>query len=78
MLRDNLNIIMLFKTDNTNLRHVYDDHVGSDMTYDNFKTLCNICWKEKYDYLTINKEEENVYSGKYTRNFKEILEIQIT
>ena len=37
LIRDNTNFIILFKQDETNLRHVYDDHVNKDMSFNEFK-----------------------------------------
>lgn len=75
MVRDNLNLIILFKgNDKTNLKHVYDDHVGIDMCFEYFRMLCSYCWKNKYDFLVINLEKE-INNGKYSHNFNELLTI---
>ncbi|KYN28024.1 hypothetical protein ALC57_02564, partial [Trachymyrmex cornetzi] len=34
LIRDNANLLILFKQDGTNLKHVYNDHVNTDMSYD--------------------------------------------
>lgn len=41
LIRDNMNFLCLFKTDNINLKHVYDEFVGPDMSFDKFQELCN-------------------------------------
>ena len=41
-IRDNVNFLMLFKQDGTNLRRVYNDHVNTDMTFEAFN-LCARC-----------------------------------
>ncbi|XZQ52184.1 MAG: ATPase/DNA packaging protein [Candidatus Karelsulcia muelleri] len=33
LVRDNANFLILFKQDDLNLRHVYNDHVNTDMTF---------------------------------------------
>ena len=34
LIRDNANLLILFKQDDINLKHVYNDHVNIDMSYD--------------------------------------------
>lgn len=65
LLRDNANLIILFKQDDQNLKHVYNDHVNTDMTFDKFKYLCQTCWnKQRYGFVTINKDSE-MKKGRY-------------
>lgn len=68
LVRDNLNFLILFKQDELNLRHIYDDHVNTDMTYDKFKELCLACWKDKYSFLVIDKDSD-IDNGRYRKNF---------
>src|SRR5215468_3028748 len=56
MLRDNANFIILFKQDDMNLKHVYHNHVGSDVSFDHFKEMCAFCWQDIYGFLTIDKQ----------------------
>lgn len=46
LLRDNANMIVLFKQDNLNLKHVYDDYVSADMSFNDFKEICKKVWNE--------------------------------
>jgi len=39
----NANLLILFKQDGTNLKRVYNDHVNTDMSYENFCDLCRKC-----------------------------------
>ena len=40
-----------------NLKHIYDDHVNTDMTYVQFKELCSKCWRhDKHVFVVINKD----------------------
>ena len=55
-IRDNANFIIIFQQDDLNLKHVYNNHVGNDFTFQEFKNLCNQCWQEKYGFLVIDKE----------------------
>lgn len=68
LIRDNANLIILFKQDGTNLKHVYFDHVHPDMTFNQFCTLCKECWKEKYGFLVISKDD-TIKGGRYRKGF---------
>ena len=39
-IRDNAHFICLFAQDLKNLNHIFDDHVGSHMTKEEFRQLC--------------------------------------
>lgn len=67
LVRDNANFIIIFKQDETNLKHVYYDHVSPDMTFKEFLKVCAECWKESHGCLVINKEA-NITKGRYRKN----------
>lgn len=56
LVRDNANLIILFKQDDINLRHVYEEHVNTDMTWIEFRKMCSEIWKEPFNYVVINKD----------------------
>lgn len=65
LLRDNANLLLIFKQDDLNLKHIYDDHVNSDMSYIQFKELCTTCWsKSRYHFVVICKDC-NLNEGRY-------------
>lgn len=69
LIRDNANFVILFKQDDTNLRHVFNDcGIGCDMTFDSFREMCNMCWREKYGFAVIDMES-SVNAGRYRRGF---------
>lgn len=68
LIRDNANVIIMFKQDETNMRHVYSDHVVSDMNFEQFHEICRECWKEKYGFLMISKDDE-LNNGRYRKLF---------
>ena len=71
LLRDNANFIILFRQDGGNLKHVYDDHVNTDMSFDVFKDLCVQCWNgNRYGFLVIDKDSE-LHNGRYRKGFDE-------
>jgi hypothetical protein len=73
LIRDNANFIILFKQDDLNLKHVYNDHVGSDMSFEQFKKICGFCWQNNYDFLVIDKDSD-IYRGRYRKNLDNIIE----
>lgn len=57
LVRDNSNFLVIFKQDDMNLKHIYDDHVNGDMTYKEFKGLCHNVWnKGRFGFVCVNKE----------------------
>lgn len=72
LIRDNANLLILFKQDELNLKHIYSDHVNTDMLFDEFKWLCSHCWSNKYGFLVIDKDSEfkrNCESARYRKGF---------
>lgn len=68
LIRDNANLLLLFEQDQTNLKHVFNDHVNTDMTFNQFLEACSLCWKTKYGFLTIDKDSPK-NRGRYRREF---------
>ena len=69
LVRDNANLLVLFRQDEMNLRHIYNDHVtSSDMSFARFKELCSSCWKVDYGFLVIDKDR-SMDNGRYRKNF---------
>lgn len=65
LLRDNANLIILFRQDELNLKHVYDEHVGMDMPFVKFKEICAKCWeKDNHGFVVISKDSE-LNNGRY-------------
>lgn len=63
LIRDNANFIILFKMDQLNLRHCYEEHVDASITWTIFKDMCAKCWKKSYGFLVIDKENGNYRNG---------------
>lgn len=73
LVRDNANIIVLFRQDDLNLDHVYRDHVNTDMSFQQFKDACALCWnKNLHGYLVIDKERD-LNNGRYRRGFDDFM-----
>lgn len=76
-IRNNCNFVILFRQDDLNLKHVYNDFsVNADMTFEQFRELCWECWREPFGFACISLEHE-VSSGRYRKNFNEYLQIHI-
>jgi hypothetical protein len=74
LIRDNANFIIAFNQDDLNLKHIYNDHVNSDMDFNQFKNLCSQCWKEEYGFLVIDKDSP-FNNGRYRKKFEEFARI---
>lgn len=74
LIRDNCNCIILFKQDRMNMRHVYEDHVTPDMSFDQFEKMCGACWQDKYGVLVIVKDFE-LNKGRYRKGFDQYINI---
>ncbi len=73
LIRDNANFLVLFRQDDTNLRHIYRDHVNTDMTFEEFCQMCRLCWNSsKYGCMVIDRTRE-INGGRYRRGFDEYI-----
>lgn len=68
IIRDNSNFLIIFPQDISNLKHIYDNHINTDMSFENFQKLCSECWREKYGFLVIDKESPK-NQGRYRKTF---------
>jgi hypothetical protein len=74
LVRDNANLLIIFKQDGLNLKLIHRDHVNTDMTYDEFYNMCANCWRNPYGFLLINKDEQ-LKCGRYRSGFNHVLKI---
>ena len=55
-----------------NLKHIYDDHVSTDMPFAQLKELCSCFWsdgeKNGYGFFVIDKDR-SLQKGKYRKLF---------
>ena len=47
-IRENVNFICLFPQDLKNINHIYNDHVGDDMTKEDFRRFSKKCWEKPH------------------------------
>lgn len=77
LVRDNCNLIILFRQDDLNLKHIYSDFgVNSDMQFEQFREMCLECWREPFGFACISLEHA-VDCGRYRKNFNQYLQIPI-
>ena len=74
-IRNNSDILILFKQTLRDVQSRYYDIGAYDMKYDEFKEMCHKAWDEKYNYLYIDMTK-NKNEGKY-RIFNESKTIYI-
>ena len=63
-IRENANFICLFPQDLKNINHIYNDHVGDDMTKEEFRKFCKKCWGKPYGFAIIDLTSRKD-AGKY-------------
>jgi len=49
---------------------VYNDHVNTYMSYEDFNELYHKCWQQKYGFLVIDKDSA-LTNGRYRKGFNE-------
>ena len=63
-IRENANFICLFRQDIKNLNHIFDDHVGRNMTKEEFRQLCKTAWDKQHGFVIIDVSSKK-HDGKY-------------
>ena len=53
-IRENANFICLFPQEFKNINHIYNDHVGDDMTKEEFKKIFRKCWEKPHGFAVID------------------------
>ena len=53
-IRNNSDILILFKQTLRDVQSMYYDIGAFDMIYDEFKEMCRVAWSEKFNYLCID------------------------
>lgn len=75
LIRENANLLVIFRQDHMNLKHIFDDfNISADMTFDTFKSICAMCWSEKYGFPVIDAEQ-TPKNGKYRMQFDNFISI---
>jgi Poxvirus A32 protein len=74
LIRDNANLIIAFRQDETNLRHIHQDHVSPDITFSQFQNICNKVWNKNYSFITIDKECD-LDNGRFRKGFDHFIDV---
>lgn len=75
LIRDNCNFVIMFRQDDTNLKHVFNDFgVNADMKFEEFRNFCLECWREPYGFACVSTEHPRD-AGRYRKNFEEYLQL---
>lgn len=73
LIRENANFIILFKQDDSNLKHIFDDYgISHDIDFNTFKEMCITCWQESYGFVVIDVEN-NKRDGKYRKGLDQFI-----
>jgi len=76
LVRDNANLLVLFRQDFTNLKHIYYDHVNTDMSFNKFCEMCQHCWNlSNYNCIVIDKTRD-LNDGRYRIGFDEYIIVE--
>ena len=67
-IRNNSNIIILFKQTLRDIILLFHDIAGLDMNLEEWKELCRKAWENDYDYLQIDRSDRSaeIGNGRYT------------
>ena len=68
-IRENSNLICLFRQDLKSLNHIYADHVGDDMTKEEFRKFCKNCWDNTQHGFIVIDLTSRKDNGKYRYGF---------
>lgn len=75
LVRDNANFLIVFKQDDLNMQHIYNDHINTDMSAERFHEMCSRCWeRNQYSPLVVNKDV-SLNNGRYQRGFNEHIQL---
>lgn len=74
LIRDNANVLVVFRQDDTNLKHIYCEHVGTDMGFPVFKEICGKSWEDRFGFLVISKDHP-LDNGRYRIGFDKFISL---
>ena len=68
-VRENANLIILFKLTDKDVKNVFDTYVSSDMTYKEFKLFCSKVWSESFNFVVIDRFNDDP-NWRYRKGFE--------
>lgn len=69
LIRDNTNFLIVFKQDNRNLTHIYNDHVNMDMGIKQFREVCKKTWSSGENKFIVIDKNRDLGEGRYREGF---------
>ena len=73
LVRDNVNFLAIFRQDEMNLKHIYRDHVNTDMSFENFYKLCLQCWQDDEHGFVVVDKTSDMKNGRFRKGFDQYL-----
>lgn len=73
LIRENANMIVAFQQDQKNVKHIFSDHVNSDMSLECFRKICDYCWNDRFGFIVIIKDF--AIEKRYRKGFDEYINI---
>jgi Poxvirus A32 protein len=62
VIRDNANVLIMFNTDEKNMKHVYSNHIFHVIpTFNDFKNLCLGYWQNEPNKFFVYNKESNLF-----------------
>lgn len=71
-IRNNVNFLCIFVQNKHYVKNIYDDFVGSDMSYHDFVEMCEKCWSLDHGFITIDLTKKPC-SGKYKNQLDDMV-----
>lgn len=69
-----IQVLVLFRQDQQNLKHVYNDHVNPDVPFSKFCDMCALAWNSnQFGCLVINRECD-INNGRYRIGFDQFID----
>ena len=68
LIRNNINFLCVFRQSPKYMKDIYDEYVGSDFTFNEFKAICDSCWGENYGFLSVDLTKK-INGGRYRKKF---------
>lgn len=62
VIRTNSNFLIIFKQPNFYIKKIWNDFISNDMTFEEFKSICSICWKLKFGFISIDLINNHIYN----------------
>lgn len=72
VIRNNINLLCVFNQNKHYSKRIYEDFVGSDMSYIEFEFICKQCWSHPHGFISIDTTKKP-HKGKYKCMLKQEL-----